>query len=356
MALTRQRESAQVFVARETARDVHQLARQMARGEVKAASVAWATADELPARLRPRVETQETRLKHPGQRQERTAADAEQQKPSSRPAPQHEAEEWLLAPFVRPDGRDSLGRGLDAASVAAAVAGDQAAQRERKSLENYLRGAYRDPEVARGRLDELIERDGWTSAASRVLHNPEQLGELRGKVGLLAGASAKAERANAERASQAIAPCLERIVGAEGRAERGYRTTVEAQLQADATPVLQLSETASQVLTALHAATEDKQAAETWRVAMSDPMVGAELQRFRAAVRQRFGEEGARELYRTGKAGIAASHPSVSKTEQDRLDQVGRITAVLVRAELRQAEVQRQSEHASQRAGPQMRM
>jgi Ti-type conjugative transfer relaxase TraA len=48
VALTRQRESAQVFVARETARDAGQLARQMGRGEVRAASIAWAAADELP--------------------------------------------------------------------------------------------------------------------------------------------------------------------------------------------------------------------------------------------------------------------------------------------------------------------
>ena len=47
VALTRQRESAQVFVARETARDAGQLAWQMARGEVKAASVAWATREEV---------------------------------------------------------------------------------------------------------------------------------------------------------------------------------------------------------------------------------------------------------------------------------------------------------------------
>jgi Ti-type conjugative transfer relaxase TraA len=46
VALTRQRDSAQVFVARETARDAGQLARQMARGEVRAASVAWATGEE----------------------------------------------------------------------------------------------------------------------------------------------------------------------------------------------------------------------------------------------------------------------------------------------------------------------
>lgn len=46
VALTRQRESAQVFVARETARDAGQLARQMGRGEVRAASVAWATGED----------------------------------------------------------------------------------------------------------------------------------------------------------------------------------------------------------------------------------------------------------------------------------------------------------------------
>jgi hypothetical protein len=47
VALTRQRESAQVFAAWETARDVGQLARQMARGEVRSASIAWATRNEV---------------------------------------------------------------------------------------------------------------------------------------------------------------------------------------------------------------------------------------------------------------------------------------------------------------------
>src|SRR4051812_15373760 len=47
VALTRQREKAEVFVATETARDVRELARQMRRSEVKSASVAYATFDEL---------------------------------------------------------------------------------------------------------------------------------------------------------------------------------------------------------------------------------------------------------------------------------------------------------------------
>ena len=61
VALTRQRESAQVFVARETARDTGQLARQMARGEVRSASLAWATRDELAREQKQEAERQERR-------------------------------------------------------------------------------------------------------------------------------------------------------------------------------------------------------------------------------------------------------------------------------------------------------
>ena len=47
VALTRQRESAKVFAAVETARDIRQLARQIGRAEIKSASIAYATRDEL---------------------------------------------------------------------------------------------------------------------------------------------------------------------------------------------------------------------------------------------------------------------------------------------------------------------
>jgi Ti-type conjugative transfer relaxase TraA len=59
VALTRQRESAEVFVARETARDAGQLARQMARGEVRAASIAWPTRDELTQEQKREAEREE---------------------------------------------------------------------------------------------------------------------------------------------------------------------------------------------------------------------------------------------------------------------------------------------------------
>jgi Ti-type conjugative transfer relaxase TraA len=74
VALTRQRESAQVFVARETARDAGQLARQMGRGEVRAASVAWAAADELP---KARPERQAEQAEAPRQDARATTAQAD---------------------------------------------------------------------------------------------------------------------------------------------------------------------------------------------------------------------------------------------------------------------------------------
>jgi Ti-type conjugative transfer relaxase TraA len=52
VALTRQRESAQVFVARETASDAAELARQMARDETRSASLAWAAREDTADRQR----------------------------------------------------------------------------------------------------------------------------------------------------------------------------------------------------------------------------------------------------------------------------------------------------------------
>ena len=358
VALTRQRESAQVFVAKETARDTAQLARQMARGEVKAASVAWATVDELPVGLR-----LEAKLKPEQQapRQDEklqpaaSGVAAEVTKAATQPARQ-DADEWLLAPFIRADGRDSLGRGLDGASVLNAVDQDRQVQREREAQQSYLRGSYRDPEAAKAQLDEVVAREGWTSTAARLRQDPEQLGALRGKVGLFAGATGKQERFNALRTVEAVAANLERIGVAEGQAQQGYRSSVTAQLQADATPVPKLSEAAARVISVLGRAADDAQAAETWRIAMGDAAIGGELQRFQAAVRQRFGEDGTRMLYRAGRQAGVASHPSVPKLAQEGLDQISRVTSKLAKAERQHAEVQRQVERAAQRQGPRMRM
>jgi hypothetical protein len=125
VALTRQRESAQVFVARETARDAGQLARQMARGEVKAASIAWVTAEEVAVRQAAPPEVARSAPVH-----EHTSPTAEQDDPlraKVREALQRRREAAEVAP-VEESPREALRRellSLDRGALAAAARADR---------------------------------------------------------------------------------------------------------------------------------------------------------------------------------------------------------------------------------------
>ena len=311
VALTRQRESAQVFVARETARDAPQLARQMAREEIKAASVAWATFDELTPAMRERATRDKQaswrrigRLRpQRGERSKRRSRRRWRRRAGDPAPPQPKTDERatteiLIPAYVDPSGRDSLGRGLDAGSIAAVVAADPAAQREKGALSHYLFGAYRDPQAARARIDEMVKHQGWTSTAARVAQDPTQLGELLGRTGIFASARARTERAMAEAAAGAIAPSLERIAATEARAALTYRASVEAQRKADAIPIPKLSDRAEAAVVALAAAPDEKARAALWRSVTADTAVGGELRRFSDAVQQRFGEDAVRAMRR----------------------------------------------------------
>ncbi len=54
------------------------------------------------------------------------------------------APEWLIPSYVSRDGRDSLGRRLDAAGIAAAVAADVRVQQAESELRRHLERACRD--------------------------------------------------------------------------------------------------------------------------------------------------------------------------------------------------------------------
>ena len=362
VALTRQRESAQVFVAEDTAKDARQRARQMGRGEVRAASVAWATADELRPELRRRAgkgqgagegvaQTPPAPVARPGVRTGAAdpareyggqVVDAAVQKIAAEPAEAkaevgqgQNAHGWLIAPYSDPSdqNRDSLGRGTSPGEIAAVVAADKTVQREREARWSYLQGAYRDPHTARTALDELVKSQGWTSAAARVAADPTQLGELRGKVGLFAGAKARAEREAAQRAAAALPGSLERIGEAEGRAERSYRTSVETQRAADATGIPRLSAAAEAVIGAVRTSPDEKTRGEAWQAVQKDERLAAELRAFRAAVEQRFGAEGMRGMLRAeGQPGVVA-HVSVPREGQAALDRVAWLTVTIKQGE-----------------------
>ena len=373
VALTRQRESATIFVARETARNPKQLAWQMARGEVKSASLAWATRDELAPALRAKAEAAEA-----SKASERQMADAETVKAApARPgeaartaepakvdmqarfdrrasvdtsivaqdralkeqraekSPPREEPDWLIAPRVSLDGRDSLGRGLDARSVSLFVSNDKAVQRERQALSTWLQMAYRDPREANARLDALIRRDGFASVARRIESDPAQLGAYAGKTGLFSGAAAREARAIAERVVESIGPGLARLGEAEGSSARDYRSDVERQLQADATGAPKLSERARAAIGVVRGAKTDKERADAWKATTSDKAVAGELTAFAAAMEKRFGADGVRAMVRADQPGAKAFEggASVAPAERQAAAEAGRAMAAVKRGE-----------------------
>jgi len=222
------------------------------------------------------------------------------------------------------------------------VVRDPAVQREREALWQYLRGTYRDPYAAKALLEEMVKRQGPTSTAARIAHDLGQLGELRGKVGLFASRKAKAERACAMRVAEAIAASLERIGAVEAKAALGYRESVQAQRSADATAIPKLTERAEAAVAALAIATDAKVRAELWRRISVEKSVAGELQRFSAAVRQRFGEDVVRAMLRS--EGRPVDVPSVPHQHRDALATVSRTVYTLIEAEhaqLRQVEAAR---------------
>ena len=271
---------------------------------------------------------------------------------------QHQAElpapEWLIPPYVSRDGRDSLGRGLDPAGIAAAVAADAQVQQAKSEPWHHLERTYRDPHVAQARLNELVRAEGWTEAAARIDTAHEQLGRLRGQDGMFAGPSAQLDRAYAILAARALGDSLRRIAEAERPAERQYREDVTAQLQRDRVGVPKLSAEAAAVLEAVHAArtgqpgeprpvadTSDRAAvAQAWEMGQRAPAIAAEIDRFEKAAEQRLGEEGVAALLRSASEG-RPSLPGVEPGQGRALHELARDLAAVRRG---------RSDHRLQRA------
>ena len=392
VALTRQRENAQVFVARETTRDAVQLARQMARGEIRAASVAWATLDELTPEQRDRVREADTARDEQERRWEQqrarpeTAREApratdtgagmeaaagerekdragERARPSAAPVPpawpdradegSRAIPEVLIPAHADPEGRDSLGRGLDDDSVAAVVAEDRAVRKEKEEIWFSLRHAYRDPYAAKAALDEMVKSQGWTSTAARLTPNPAQLGRLLGRSGWFAGRGAELERAGAIGAARGVVTHLRRVGEAEVVAARTYRSGVEAQRKADAIPVPGLSPRAKAAVAAIAAAPDEQARANSWSTLTADKALAAEVDRLTMAARLRFGDDMIRAMRRAEGGPVEA--PSVPRQHQRALNAISRTVHTLTegeRASARQAESQRHAARQGLSARP----
>lgn len=297
VALTRQRERAAIFAATDTAADIGVLARQMSRSEVRAASVAWATAEELSQALRP--------------------GEALSHAPRSDPVQRHAdalcESGWLVAPRV-------VAEPLDTAERALAVGSDPAVRREHEHLEAYLAGAYAEPRAAYATLRDLIERDGLTSASRRIAADPAQLGALRGRTDLFAGSGQRAERAQAARVAQSVAPALLRIAETERFAALSYDARAARDRAAEAVGVPRLSQATRGALERLAASNSPIDRTAQWAAIQQDPVAGPEVAQFLTTVQQRFGDEGMRAFARSG----VFSGAKVGPGESEALSELGR--------------------------------
>lgn len=350
----------------------------MGRGEVRAASVAWATAAEIAAcRVSARpgsIEPPRQGVKRAGEWSRSSGegdsatdpAQAPQAAPKIRQAATasgaklHASTEtprdgWLIPPYADTAGRDrdSLGRGTTAGEIVAVVVADKRVQLEREACWSYLQGAYRDPHAARATLDDLLTREGWTSAASRVAREPSQLGQLRGNVGWLASGSAKQQRAHAERAAGALPGSVQQIGDAQGAAARTYRSSVDMQRAADRTGIPRLSAQAESAIAALRTP-DDAARGKVWHSMEKSSAIAAELHAFREAVERRFGVDGVREmLHVKGRVG-GVTAPSLGPEQRAALDQVAERISSLSSGERAGADLARrqsESERMAQRLG-----
>ena len=332
VALTRQRESAQIFVARETAKDVEQLARQMGRQEVRSASVAWATREELRASLRPVVE----RTAMPEGRGE---APLLVQRSATRARGSTEAQNWWIAPQA-PTAPVTLDQ------IMAVVSADADVGREREALGRYLEGAFRDPQAARTRLDALIGTHGATSASVRLAADPSQLGDMRGRAGVFVGASARQARIQAERVAGAIGPAVSRLAEAERAAAKRFTTDSDDKRQAISIGVPRLSPAAQTAIERIARAKDDPTQVEAWKAVRADRQIAGEIDGFMTAVEQRFGAQGMRALDRTGRF----ADMKVDADEQVTIGEIGRVVQTVRGAERNSTAVS-QRQVASERIG-----
>jgi Ti-type conjugative transfer relaxase TraA len=329
VALTRQRESAQIFAATETARDVAHLARQMGRGEVRSASVAWATREELGLSpvVEPRV-AQPTVAKSGDDLAAAAAAAAAKPARRKRQARAEGAEpRWLIAPNTAVDPPT-------VAEVAAAVSGDGDVRREREALGRYLTGAYRDPTAAGAQLEALVARDGPTSAAQRIGADPGQLGELQGKAGLFVSASGRQTREQAERVAQAVGPAVARRGQAESFAAKSFSSAFDARRIAEATGVPVLSDHARAAVNLVAGASDETGRIAAWRALQGNKPIAGEVSGFMAAVETRFGADGLRSFDRLGTIkGDGHGPPGARLFGGEVLGQIGKIVQAIRGAE-----------------------
>jgi hypothetical protein len=218
VALTRQRESAQVFVARETAKDAGQLARQMARGEVRAASVAWATSEEL-AKLRTERQAEPSRAAR-GQPADAAPEKSYWQSVAAKPREAREPDSLRAKVREALEARQRVNVETEKPERASLAASDRA-RPDNGQDEDTLRAKVRAAQEARQRVNVETEKPEATRslAAKEVRERPHAPADAQQQ-------SAVRSAPEEERAPAALLPAWRDPTG-QGRDSLGRGTSGE---------------------------------------------------------------------------------------------------------------------------------
>jgi hypothetical protein len=281
-------------------------------------------------------------------RQERAGRQEKSDRAVSSSGPEDERVPAPLLPAWRDttgQGRDSFGRGTSQADLVRVADQDPAALREVEAQKRAMQAAYRDPEAAAGALDALIQKSGNDlRAAAQTLRQdgPEALGALRGREGWLASEAAKTERIYARNAARTVPASLDQQAGARDAAARDHTTAVEQQRTRHAVTAPGLSRASLAVLDNVRIALDaterqddgerydaklrrrEEAVAGVWTAGRADPRVAGELDRFMAAVGQRFGEAGMRDASRAAGQAGRMTVPGAGPEQQAGLDVLAR--------------------------------
>ncbi|WP_282611086.1 Ti-type conjugative transfer relaxase TraA [Pelagibius sp. Alg239-R121] len=199
-------------------------------------AAAWVSAQkERLASLWERAEKAVAPMKESGMIKE-SGATATMERPAT------SARAFDLPPYQSKDGRDSMGRGTDPASVKKAIDESPALKSSRVSLERFAKNTYRDPVSAVSKIDGWIEQHGYAKTASTVAKFPERVGDLRCDRGMLVGSKAREERQIAMNGARGMADTVRNMERSAAQVAADHVKIVERQHKIDATSVPSLSE------------------------------------------------------------------------------------------------------------------
>ncbi len=173
------------------------------------------------------------------------------------------------------------------------LATDPALKRQWEEVSMRFHHVYAQPESAFKAVDvDAMLRDQATAAKTitKIASEPETFGALKGKTGLLASRSEKADRDRALKNVTPLADSISDYLRQRGEAERRNQAEEIAFRRQLALEIPALSSNAKSVLERVRDAIDRNDLPSGLEYALADKMVEAELEGFAKAVTERFGE------------------------------------------------------------------